>query len=365
MSIINRFKTKLLTDQIPWIIYIGIMVWIQIVITGSLADAVIQYSEVYGEAGSIYVNTVIPFILISGILLNTVSFIMRRVWIAFFSVFIVMLVGIIIFYGLTYPLLTSEIPYNFFSNIVSNIMLDLFIALIPTILFTYFLNLVNIDRRYTSVETEKIIYIPFDLVFGVSLTIGLALFILYLNQLFSASIKSSLDAVPREIAPLIRDLLNTNIGQLLIILVFLSLTTYIIYGLVEPLSIYIGGLAGQARDIIEEEYSRMARKDIGLLKPNLVYVLVNGLPYLILTFIVFTYNILFIEGLMELYRVANIPELIIRLFTTYYEDLYLYSNNAPVTPGDINLLNAIDWYELEVYIETLRAIIRFIFRLIF
>lgn len=365
MSILRRLDTNVLTDYIPWLIYLGIMVWIQFAITESLANAVIEYRDVYGQSASIYVDTVIPFILLSGILLNTVSFIMRRAWIAFFSVFMVMLVSFIIYYGLTYPILIRYIPYNFFSDIVSNTMLDLFIALIPTILFSYFINLIKIDRRYISIKIDRKIYILLDLMFGVSLTIGLALFILYLNQLFHASIVGSLDTIPREIALLIKDLVNTNIGQLIVILVFLSLTTYIIYGLVEPISIYIGGMVAQARDIIEGEYSRIAKRDMGLLKPKLVYILVNGLPYLIITFIVFTYNILYIERLMELYRVDDIPQLIMRLFTSYYEDLYLYNNNAPVTPGDINLINAIDWYELEVYIETLRAIIRFIFRLIF
>jgi len=366
MSMIRRLEKELFTQYIPWITYIGIMMWIQLSITGTLSSAIQEYEGLYGQAASIYVNIVVPFILVSGMLLNTVSFLIRRTWIAFFSVFIVMLVSFIIYYGLSYAILVNGLlPYKFFSEVVSNIFLDLFLALIPTLLFTYLLNIFTIDRKNVSIKVEKKMYIPIDLIIGISLTVGLALFTLYLNQLFYSALLGALEYVPMEIAPLIGDFINMNLGQLLIIMAFLSFITYIVYGLVEPLTIYLGGLTGQARDIIQYEYEKLTKKDYKLMNPSITYVLIRGIPYLGLVLLVFTYNYLFIDNLMVVFNSGNIPNLLIKMLSVYSEDILSYSHRAPVTPGDINLINVINWRELEIYIETLRAIIRFLFRLIF
>ncbi len=366
MSIVRRFEREIFTQYIPWIIYIGIMMWIQLSITGTLSNAVSEFEEVYGQAASVFINIIIPFILVSGMLLNTVSFLMRRTWIAFFSVFLVMLVSFVIYYGLSYPsIVNGIIPYRFFSDVVSNIFLDLFLALIPTLLFTYLLNIFTIDRKNVKIKVQRKLYIPIDLLLATSITVGLALFTLYLNQLFHTALVDSLEYVPKEISPLIRDFINMNLGQLLIILAFLSFITYIIYGLAEPLTIYFGGLTGQARDLIQYEYSKITKKDYRLLKPSITYILIRGIPYLGFTLLIITYNYLYIDNLMVVFDVGNIPSLLVKMITVYSEDILSFSHTAPVTPGDINLLNVINWRELEIYIETLRAIIRFLFRLIF
>ncbi len=366
MSILRRLEREIFTQYIPWTIYIGIMVWIQLSITGTLSNAVIEYKDVYGQAASIFVDIVIPFVLVSGILLNTVSFLMRRTWIAFFSVFLVMLVSFVIYYGLSYPSIVNRvIPYGFFSEVTSNIFLDLFLSLIPTLLFTYLLNILTIDRRNINIRVRKKLFIPLDITLAFSLTIGLAIFTLYLNQLFHKALIDSLEYVPREISPLIRDFINTNLGQLLIILVFLSFITYIIYGLVEPLTIYIGGLKGQAIDLIQYEYMKLSRKDFRLRKPGMTYVLLRGIPYFGLTMLTIIYNYLYLDNLMIIFNTDNVLDLITKMMTTYSEDILSYTHKAPITPGDINLINAINWRELEIYIEMLRAVIRFLFRLIF
>ena len=362
MSLLKKY----LYEYIPWIMFIAIMSWIQVSLTGILSNTAEELRDIIGYPTDAYINTLIPLTLLAGIILNTSSFLSRRLWIAYFSTLSISVIDYLILYSLIYRrVVDGTIPYQYFSDLTESIFFNLFLGLVPVILFNYILNITRLRMENISFQIGSKIYIPIELIFSITTTIGLAIFFLYLNNSFGEAIRNSLSNIPKEIQPLISNLLDTNLGFLIIMTIFISLITFIIYSMVEPITIYIGGFKSQAVEIIIQEYRTQYRRLSKVIKPRLVYNLLYAIPYMGLGVMVILYNFLYLQDLYIQFGSATPLDLILNIFKVYYIDISTGTHIAQPTTGDITLSNLFNLADIERYIEFIRALIRFFLRLVF
>ena len=322
--------------------------------------------DIIGDPVNIYVDLLIPLLLIAGILLNSVAYLADRPWITFFSTFSMSIIAYLIFYGLIYTYISKGfISYSILSRTTSIVFINIFLSIIPVIVFTHLRPILKIERDRVNIRTHRKLAVTLDLSLSLITTFGLASLIYFINEAFYNSLKGSVNLAPIELRPLITNILNANIGQILILLIFVSLITFIIYGFVEPMTIYFGGLKGQAIDILKYEYSKIKRKDYKLLHPRLLYLILWASPVIVVGSITGLYNYLYIQDLYTKLEAYNPVQLIIKIILTYILDLTSFQNNAPMTKGDLTLILTVNWEDLEILLEYFRAILRFLFRLIF
>ncbi len=180
---------------------------------------------------------------------------------------------------------------------------------------------------------------------------------------FHAASVALAEEAPELVRGLVTRLATSNLGYLIIIMAYLSIVTYILYTLIEPLAIYISGNRTQALSLLYFDKRMEARREAKVLKPRLAFAFIHGIPYFAMLGLVTLIHIIYLNTIIQYYQdpityIANVMQ-------TYVSDVTSYSNVRQPLILDTAINTSINLAELERAIELLRALLRFITRLVF
>ncbi len=287
----------------------------------------------------------------------------RGDWIPVFSLLLTFMVGVITHYPVVYRAVSEYKDVEVMATLVGPGVTIILLGLAVIVLHNLASGLPGLLGGRVGLTIDRPGYIGLDIAVALILTVGAALIFREMGIRFYESAVGISGAVPERIRGLVTEIVMSNFGYLVILLAYLSIVTYILYNLVEPLVVYTAGLRGQARDLLMRDYEKERRWALKIVRIRLIYNVLKGIPYLFSLAVVIAIHILYFGDIAYLFR--DPITYFSLLAQQYFNDLTSMTHYPYQTPLDPVINQTFDQAELEKLIELYRGLLRLLVRLVF
>jgi len=287
----------------------------------------------------------------------------RGDWIPIFSLLLTFMVGVVTHYPTLYRTVTTYRDVEVISSLVAPGVAIILLGFTVIVLHNLLGGVPGILRGGVVLRIDDPRFIAPDILVAVALTVGAALIFRELGiRFYESAVQLSAEA-PLRIRGLVMEIVMSNFGYLVILLAYLSIVTYILYNLAEPLVIYTAGLRSQARDLLLRDYERERRWALKMVRIRLIYNVLKGLPYIFSLAVVIAVHILYFGEIAYLFNDPITYSSL--LMEQYFTDLISSSYYPYQTPLDPVINQMFNQAELERLVEFYRGLLRLLVRLVF
>jgi len=171
----------------------------------------------------------------------------RGDWIPIFSLLLTFMVGVVTHYPTLYRTVTTYRDVEVISSLVAPGVAIILLGFTVIVLHNLLGGVPGILRGGVVLRIDDPRFIAPDILVAVALTVGAALIFRELGiRFYESAVQLSAEA-PLRIRGLVMEIVMSNFGYLVILLAYLSIVTYILYNLAEPLGTMRGRGDGPSR----------------------------------------------------------------------------------------------------------------------
>jgi len=358
---INRLREAL--NKRAYIIKVTGIASIYIYLHLQMGEAFIRWIELYGDQE----ETIAPTIFFVMAILTSITAVSTWIW--FKSNWIPTLSLTLLFMSGTLPIYTRILNYLVeigdsrpLYDIINPGFTYIGASILVTSLYILLGGIESLFNRAATYHLHNRIWIAIDILTSLMIVLGGASILLLAALRFYDSVKGLLNSSPELVRGVLTTFLSSNLGFLVMVMIYLSIASYIIYSIVEPITLYISGEATQAKSILTYDLRHELRREERILRLRTIYMFIHGLPYLVTLIMSILLHIIYLNTIVSYY---GDPISYIASITNIYSNNLRSFTNTGYSIIDPVINQSINQGELERAFEIIRGIIRFLVRLVF